>query len=144
MRTVNIVKHWAPGFILYDVSQSITYMNVSLAVSCKVLISFYTSNSFCAATEMSMTHTLHTCSAKRNDSNHIKCAATNVSLSCVPVLFWWLRLNVTKADCSGTTGSVGFVSRTIKQSEQFRLRLFHTTGNSSHHNWIKKRISIDF
>lgn len=40
---------------------------------------------------------------------------------------------MTKADCSGTTGTVGCMSRTIKQSEQltFRLQLFHTTRNIS-------------
>lgn len=68
---------------------------------------------------------------KKDHSNRIKCPPTNVSLSAVRALFGWLRLNVTKAGSSGTTGTVGSISRTIKQSEQFRVRLqrFHTTGN---------------
>lgn len=68
---------------------------------------------------------------KKDHSNRFKCPPTNVSLSAVRALFGWLRLNVTKAGCSGTTGTVGSMSRMIKQSEQFRVRLqlFHTTGN---------------
>lgn len=75
-----------------------------------------------------MTHTLHVYSAKekkKDRRNRIKCPPTNVSLSAVRAL------NVTKAGCSGTTGTVRSMSRTIKQSEQVRVRLqlFHTTGN---------------